>query len=54
MDKVVARGHFGNHQARSKRSCKPPKRRVGHPGHRRQQNPVSDLDIANFQRIEEQ
>ena len=48
MDEIVAGGHFGNDEAGAKRGCEPPKRRVGNPRHRRQQDPVSDLDIANF------
>ena len=48
INQIIAGGHLGNDQTRAKRSRQPSKRRVGNPRHRRQQNPVGDLDIANL------
>ncbi len=49
IDEIIAGGHFGDDESGAKRSRQTPKRRVGNAGHRREKDPVGDLNIAYFQ-----
>ena len=49
VDEIVAGGHLGDHETSAEMSRQAPKRRIGHAGHRSQQDPIGDLDIAYFQ-----
>ena len=51
VDEIVAGGHFGNHKSGAERCGQTPKRRIGDARHRRQKDPIGDLNIAYFQRL---
>jgi hypothetical protein len=50
-DEIIARGHFGHHEARPESCRDPSKGSIGDAGHRRQENPVGDRNVAYFQRL---
>jgi hypothetical protein len=51
VDEIVAGGHLGDHETGAEMSRQAPERRIGHAGHRSQNDPIGDLDIAYFQRL---
>jgi hypothetical protein len=51
IDEIIAGGHFGNNQAGTECRRQASKRRIGDARHRRQENPVGDLNITYFQRL---
>jgi hypothetical protein len=51
MDKIVARGHLGDHKADAESGREPSKGCIGDARHGRQKNPVGERNIAYFQRL---
>ena len=51
VDKIVAGGHLGDHETSAEGCGHASKRGIGDTRHRRQNNPVRDLNIADFQRL---
>jgi hypothetical protein len=49
VDKIAAGGHFRDHESGAQSRGQSPKRRVGNPRHRREQDPIGDLNITYFQ-----
>ena len=49
LREVIAGGHFGNDEARSEAGRESAEGSVGNAGHRRENNPVGELNIAYFQ-----
>ncbi len=48
---IVARGHLGDHEPCPQLGGEPPERRVGYPGHRRQEGAVPQRNLTDFQRL---
>jgi hypothetical protein len=51
INEVVAGGHFGNDESRSKGGGLASERSIGDAGHRRQENPVGNRNIAYLQHL---
>jgi hypothetical protein len=49
LRQIVACGHFGDHESGAKLCGQPSKRCIGDAGHRREKDPVGELNIAYFQ-----
>ncbi len=48
---VIAGGHLGYNEPGAKARGQTPERGVGDAGHRREENPVGELNVAYFQRL---
>ena len=51
VHEFVAGGHLGDDQSGAEGGGKPSKGGIGDAGHRRQENPVGDSNLAYFQRL---
>jgi hypothetical protein len=51
MDEVIAGGHLRNDQSGAERRSQASKGGIGDAGHRREKDPIGDLNIAYFQRL---
>ena len=51
MNEVIAGGHLGNDESGAERRGQASKGGIGDAGHRREKDPVGDLNIAYFQRL---
>jgi len=51
IDEVITGGHFGNDESGAKCCGQTSEGCIGDAGHRREKDPVGDLNIAYFQRL---
>ena len=51
VDEIIAGGHFGHDESGPEGCSQTSKGCIGDAGHRREKNPVGDLNIAYFQRL---
>jgi hypothetical protein len=51
IDEVIARGHLGNDESSAERCGQTSKGCIGDARHRREKDPVGDLNVAYFQRL---
>src|SRR5438067_2226712 len=51
IDEVIAGSHLGNGESGAKHCSQTTKRCISDAGHRREKDPVGDLNIAYFQRL---
>ena len=49
LDQIVAGGHLGNHESRTEGRGEPTKRSVSDAGHRREEDRIGEVNIADFQ-----
>ncbi len=54
IDEVIAGCHLGNDESGAKRCGQASKRCIGDAGHRREKDPIGDLNITYFQRLNAQ
>jgi hypothetical protein len=51
VHEFIAGGHFRDDESSAEAGGKASKRSIGDAGHRRQENPVGDSNLAYFQRL---